>query len=268
MSATNSINSLSNTANLDPMSVGSVVGSMPFGQLIRSVAMAVAEAQTELDKNAMRVAEMFSGAMVLRDPVTLMPIDSNGKKPVRVDAGVYYADDGKDPAKSTLKFEPSVVDTRVSFGRDLNGSPIRVSMIELGFVPNFYQFLETLIEIKISISLSKSMEGSDKSQGNVTQTNSQTQSVMNESTQSYGGWWWNAGSTQRSYTSNNSVQTLTTPVDASFAAKYNYAIEASSLVRTKLVPIPPPPILEQRIRQLMEIERTREERAKTQTKIP
>lgn len=258
------LQTLTSRANLEPTSIGAVVGSMPFGQLIRSVAMSVAEAQTELDKNAMRVAEMFSGTMILRDPVTLLPLDANGKIPVRSTGGVFYSDDGKTPGTAT-PFEAAVTDTRVSFGHALDGTPIRVSMMELGFVPNFYQFLETLIEIKISVSLSKSMDGIDRSQGSSTQTQSQTSLGVNEHTQSFGGWWWNSTTSQSSYSSHSSVQALTTPVDASYSARYNYAVEASSLVRTRLVPIPPPPILEQRIRQLMELEQARETQAKTPT---
>ena len=44
----------------------------------------------------------------------------------------------------------------------------------------------------------------------------------------------------------------TTPVDATYSAKYNYSAEGSSLLRTKLAPVPPPTILEERIRRLIE----------------
>ncbi|WVM90436.1 hypothetical protein UMZ34_09950 [Halopseudomonas pachastrellae] len=41
-------------------------------------------------------------------------------------------------------------------------------------------------------------------------------------------------------------------MDASYASKYSYSAEGSSLLRTKLSPVPPPPILEERIRAMME----------------
>ena len=44
----------------------------------------------------------------------------------------------------------------------------------------------------------------------------------------------------------------TTPVDATYSSKYNFTSEGSSLLRTKLAPIPPPTILEERIRALVE----------------
>jgi hypothetical protein len=244
-------NLAANTPNLDPGSIGTVIGNVPFGQLLSSAAIAIAEAQTELDKGSLRVAEMFSGTMVLRDPKTMLPIDANRNIPHRTEAGVYYA---KGDNGTETPFQPQTLDTRVSFGRNLDGTAIRLSMIELGFVPNFYQFIETLIEIKISITLSKALEGSDKSQGNVTTIDDRSTTITNQANHSYSGWWWRGNSSYQSSTTYNNVQTTTTPVDAAFSAKYNYAIEASSLVRTKLVPVPPPPILEQRIRQLMDIE--------------
>jgi hypothetical protein len=43
-----------------------------------------------------------------------------------------------------------------------------------------------------------------------------------------------------------------TAVSAAFASKYQYSAEGSSLLRTKLVPVPPPAILQERMRRLAE----------------
>jgi hypothetical protein len=40
-------------------------------------------------------------------------------------------------------------------------------------------------------------------------------------------------------------------VSASYSAKYQYSAEGSSLMRTKLVPVPAPAILEERIRAMI-----------------
>jgi hypothetical protein len=53
--------------------------------------------------------------------------------------------------------------------------------------------------------------------------------------------------------SNSSSFVSTSQVNASYSQKYSYSAEGSSLLRTKLVPIPPPAILEERIRQQMEL---------------
>ena len=63
-----------------------------------------------------------------------------------------------------------------------------------------------------------------------------------------GYWWWY---NQGAHTTNVS----TSQVNASYSSKYSYDVTGSSFLRTKLVPVPPPPILEVRIRELMDIER-------------
>jgi len=221
--------------------VGTALTNVPFGELIKSTALAIAEAQSEMDKSALRVAEMMSGSALLRDPETMLPIDVNGRMPMRSEGGVYYAS-----AAGSEKFEPAIVDTRVFFGRELDGTPVKMSMLELGFTPTFYQFVETILEVKIAISLSQSVDNEVKNKGVITET-----SVSSQSSGSYNRF----GGIYRSATQ---VQAKATPIDATYSTKYNYAVEASSLFRTKLVPVPPPAILEQRIRQQMEIDLQRE----------
>jgi len=58
----------------------------------------------------------------------------------------------------------------------------------------------------------------------------------------------------------NNSQATTSQVDATYSAKYSYSAEGSSLLRTKLVPLPPPPILEERIRRLLDEEATRRQK--------
>lgn len=60
------------------------------------------------------------------------------------------------------------------------------------------------------------------------------------------------GKRSSSYAGKSSVQT--TQVDATYSSKYSYSAEGASLLRTKLVPVPPPAILEERIRGFVDIE--------------
>jgi hypothetical protein len=39
----------------------------------------------------------------------------------------------------------------------------------------------------------------------------------------------------------------TTPIDASYSSKYNYTQEGSSLIRTRLVPVPPNSIIQRQL---------------------
>lgn len=114
--------------------------------------------------------------------------------------------------------------------------PQRLSMLELGFAPTFYQFVDTIIKVSISIKFTR--EGSSSYQY---QRNS-------KSTDRSASFSW-----RRGLKTNKTV--TTTQVNAGFSQKYSYSAEGSSLLQTKLVPIPPPAALEERIQQQMAIAR-------------
>ncbi|MCL4102508.1 MULTISPECIES: hypothetical protein [unclassified Fibrobacter] len=85
-----------------------------------------------------------------------------------------------------------------NFGDSLTGSET-VSLIGAGFQPTFYQFTDTIIEVKISISTTMSVETS----------------------------------------ASVGFTCSCASVNASFSAKYSYSAEGSSLIRTKITPVPP-----------------------------
>lgn len=96
------------------------------------------------------------------------------------------------------------------------------SLLELGFTPTFYQFVDTVLEIKVAFSMSSEQSGS-------------------------GG-----ASKQENY------KTKSTPVDATYSNRFQYPVEGSSVLRTKLVTVPPPGLLESRVRELVQAEQRRE----------
>ena len=119
--------------------------------------------------------------------------------------------------------------------------------MELGFVPTFYQFVDTIIEVKISITIQASVEATNSMAQNTTDVANRT-----AYTYQYSGNWWYSGAATSSVSRGTTVST--SQVNAGYASRYNYSVEGSSLLRTKLVPVPPPPVLEDRIRQLMQLE--------------
>lgn len=114
--------------------------------------------------------------------------------------------------------------------------PQRLSMLELGFSPTFYQFVENTIRVAISIKFTR--EGSS----------SFSYKRDSKSTDRSASFSWRKG-----LKTNKTV--TTTQVNAGFSQKFSYSAEGSSVLQTKLVPIPPPAILEERIQQQMEIAR-------------
>ena len=122
----------------------------------------------------------------------------------------------------------------------------KVSLMELGFTPNFYQFVDTIIEVRIAIS----MKGETQTVQSSSVTSDDTSSSASSNASNTGYWWWGWGS--NSGNSNQSRTTATTSqVNASYANKYSYSVEGSSLLRTKLVPVPAPALLSERIRAMV-----------------
>ena len=177
------------------LTIGRQLTDVKISNLIRDIGLGIAEAQFELDKTSMKIAQMMSGAK-------------------------YEVDNGVDDSGLPIKTEEGP--TLIKFGGK------SYSMLELGFTPSFYQFVDTIIEVKMSISMTSSESSSNSS------------TVLNV-----------RGKASVGFFSGKASLTATS-VSASFASKYQYSAEGSSLVRTKLVPVPPPAILEERIRKLMD----------------
>ncbi len=244
--------------------IGQELLNVPMGDMIREMALAIADAQWELDKSSMTVSELMSGQRLLRD----------------LDSGQVHLDEDRNPV---------VVDSRVYFGYryeyDDDGSqyrraPQKVSMIELGFVPQFYQFAETVIEVRISISVS------GRTRERRVSSESQRQKAADASVSRYAGggaysWGygtrgWRAGG-RHAYNYGGAKKSTdysvsASSVDARYANSYSYNAEGSSLLRTRLVPVPPPGILQDRIREVMDSEREFEgwlrEQSGTPTQLP
>ena len=177
------------------MSVGTDLLNAPFPEMVKTLGVGIAEAQYELDLVSMKIARMMAGY---------------APEPEETDDG-GGASIGA-PERTVL----------VPFG---DGN--QYSLLELGFTPNFYQFVDTLIELKMSISMS-------------TETKSSRSSTTVDGRISGKVGFFSA-----------SAKMHVSTVSASFSAKYQYSAEGSSLMRTKLVPVPAPAILEQRIRAMI-----------------
>ena len=100
-----------------------------------------------------------------------------------------------DPKKASVEL-PDLTDAS-------GNATIKTSLIGAGFQPTFYQFSETIIEVKMAITCATSHEAT-------------------VSTSAKGG-----------------IGLFSASVNASYTGKYSYSVEGSSLLRTKLVPLPP-----------------------------
>lgn len=246
------------------MSIGQELLNVPMGDMIRQMAFAIADGQMKLDATSIEIAEMMGGLRVLRDEEGEVTFDDSrvffGAETMTVrEAQAFIAADqalsGGDtksldkllelngvtkPAGNSSDDEKrKYLDTRIRV-------PMRLSMLELGFSPTFYQFVDTIIEVKIAIKITETRE----------QTRSVRSSTRNTADQARGGGLLGFLGGRRS----SSATVSTSQVDATYSAKYSYSAEGASLLRTKLVPVPPPAVLEDRVRRQMDEDTERRRR--------
>ena len=180
------------------MAIGQDLLNVPFPAMVRSMGLAIAEAQYELDIVSMKIARLMAGFAPEQED------DDDGSTIT--------------PARTNLvQIGPSKDDDSYS-------------LLELGFTPTFYQFVDTLIEVKISISMSR------------------------EDSRSFSSTRVAASMSGKVGFFSASAQANVSTVSASYSSKYQYSAEGSSILRTKLVTVPAPPILEERLRALAEPE--------------
>jgi hypothetical protein len=179
------------TSNTQSTDIGQDLLNVPFPDMVKNLGLAIAEAQLALDMSSMRIAQFMAGQPQGHDA------EGNPTQSVDTSAG------------------------KVKFGTQ------ELSLLELGFTPTFYQFVDTVIEVKISISFS-----------NETDTTIKSRSISGGLRSAFGGF---GGASLRAAS-----------VNATYASKYQYHAEGSSVIRTKLVPVPTPSILEERIRKLID----------------
>jgi hypothetical protein len=242
---------MSDLMNTQP-SIGRELLDVPMGDMIRDMAFAIAEAQMKLDSNSIDVAEMMGGLKTITAPDGKVSFQDSrvffGREKLTLGQALQVINTTADPetksatvtaAGTSIEEHPANSGTYRLKGAAVAGTeilvPTRISMLELGFAPTFYQFVDTIIEVKISIRYS--------------QEGSRTIETQNSSKQS------GFGITRVGFARGVKVgrAVTTSQVNASYSQKYSYSAEGSSLLRTKLVPIPPPAILEERIRQQMEL---------------
>ncbi|TCK08605.1 hypothetical protein [Marinobacterium mangrovicola] len=234
------------------MAIGQELLNVPMGDMIRQMAFAIADGQYQLDENSINVAEMMGGLTTVYDEEGKVSFDDSrvffGYEYMTVkEANAYAAvDDALSGTVGDDAIKLTEILTPLTEGMDDSAEirvPVRHSMMELGFTPTFYQFVDTIIEVKIAIKITREREYSR------TTSNKKTDKAnAYKRKRSFWG-------TKRSSGSSSSVST--SQVDATYSSKYSYSAEGASILRTKIVPVPPPAVLEDRIRSFMESEEAR-----------
>lgn len=252
------------------MGIGQELLNVPMGDMIRQMAFAIADGQTKLDENSINTAEMMGGLttvydeegnatfddsrvffgyeyMTLAEAVAYAIVDDAFTGQLDTEEAVNLLDMIKKVAKDLYNTDIDSATSAADLTEDQKKLEIRVptrlSMMELGFAPTFYQFVDTIIEVKIAIKITRERE--------FTRTRTNKDSSVDAASKRKRSFW--GTSRANSYKRN----VATSQVDASYSNKYSYSAEGSSILRTKIVPVPVPTALEDRIQSFMETEEAR-----------
>ncbi len=186
------------------MSIGQELLDVPFPEMVFKLANAIAQGQRRLDKASLETARALARAKVKVIPEIYEVISP-----------------GDVVTKGGVPITGVNVETTI-------GNTADYTLLQAGLTPTFYQFTETIIEVKISIS-HRSETSSEFEVGAEFETTVETQAQ--------------AGANLFLFSASGSVKTSTTfasHVNYSSSSKYSYSAEGSSLLRTTLKPIPPP----------------------------
>src|SRR5207237_59975 len=189
------------------MSVGQDLLDVPFPQMVQNLAFAIARGQLALDRSSLETTRALASEKVaiieeihevISPAFQLVPLDIEDENHVHHTSNIVI---------TGAKIESSHTD------------PALYSLLQAGLFPTFYQFTESIIEVKMSIS---------------TKSTSSNELEVGASLEVKGGWGL-VGVTFASHVNYKSANT------------YSYSAEGSSLLRTTLKPVPPPSRLTPRI---------------------
>ncbi len=120
---------------------------IPFADLVRNLAVAIAEGQLALDRSSIETLQFL-----LDHNVQIVPEIAEIIEPVerKVEVG---------PQGETLTITGANI-------RASGAAPITLNLLQAGLLPTFYQFTEAQIEVKLSITMRSSTDQQTTSEGN------------------------------------------------------------------------------------------------------
>ncbi len=178
------------------MSIGQELLDVPFPEMVFKLANAIAAGQRRLDAASIETARALAKARVKVIP-EIFEVISNGE--TKTFGGVPVTG-------INVTSEP--------------GESVSMTLLQAGLLPTFYQFTESIIEVKISISYRTS-----------TSSEFEFGASLEVTAEASAGFLFASGSVSSTFASH---------VNYKSASTYSYSAEGSSLLRTTLKPVPPP----------------------------
>jgi len=186
--------------------VGQELLNVPFGDMIREMALAIAEGQMALDMNSVKVAQTLAE--------TELPAGS-----------VILAIEETVDEEGNVTGSPTIVK---------NDQPM--SLLTYGLEPRFYEFTESIIEVRMTISMRVERETETKL-GRKWDFTSTSKFEGSYKTSGLASWLFGKASAKFS---NTTTVAYSSTYNARYASKFSFKEEGTSLLRTTLKPVPPP----------------------------
>lgn len=187
--------------------VGRELLDVPFPAMVQNLAFAIANGQMALDRTSLATARQLA-----REKVMLIQEVQEIIEPDFRTVEVDVRDEDGVQRKESIR----VTGARVKFE---TMKPEEFTLLQAGLMPTFYQFTESIIEVKMSIS---------------SRSTSSSEFEFGASLEVSASWGWGSAA----FASHVNYKTSNT---------FSYSVEGSSLLRTTLKPVPPPARLSPRI---------------------
>jgi hypothetical protein len=131
-----------------------------------------------------------------------------------------------------------------------------LSMLEAGFLPSFYHFVDTILELKMEVNI---REESSASLALKEQLNYSTSveaggevGMKASGSAGFGPFSASAEVSAKAHWKTSTTAGYSRAVDAAHSQKFSQDLSATSSMRTKIVPVPPPDLLVERIKILLD----------------
>lgn len=128
------------------MAIGQELLEIPFAELIRNLAFAIAEGQLELDRAAIETLRFLM----------------QSKVPIVTEVAEII-----EPAVHTVSVAGQDIPITGVTVRASGAPPVEMTLLQAGLMPTFYQFTEATIEVKLSITMKQSQEPQKSNPGPV-----------------------------------------------------------------------------------------------------
>jgi hypothetical protein len=188
-----------------PVQVGQELLAVPFPEMITKMALAIAEGQLALDMNSMEVAKALATTTLDADTVVVA-------------------------MEETVNADGQVISSTPVF----NSQPL--SLLAFGLNPTFYQFAESIIEVKMDITM-RSERTFEASRSSTFKLNNTTTVTAKAQTGGLASALFGKASVEAT---NTTSVAYTSTMNARYTSKFSVEAHGTSLLRTTLRPVPPP----------------------------